>query len=87
MLTDEKEQHLRDMGFVFNCRTNSVLSGLMGRTFQDRWDARFEQLLKFKETHGHACVERRYKADKTFSEWCLKQVRVCYSSYELGVCS
>lgn len=73
MLTDEKEEELRDLGFVFNSRTNSVFSGLMGKTFQDRWDTRFEQLLRFKKTHGHACVERRYKPDEPFSDWCLRQ--------------
>jgi hypothetical protein len=46
-MTDEKLQHLSDMGFEWSVRDNS-----------DFWIQRYEELKKFKEEHGHCRVPK-----------------------------
>ena len=74
ILTDEREQRLRDVGFVFNTRTREHLRNSVLIRFQDRWNDCFQRLLQFKEQFGHAAVPRRWKADKDLASWAMRQV-------------
>ncbi|KAL7579167.1 hypothetical protein ACA910_011340 [Epithemia clementina (nom. ined.)] len=72
-LTDDREQRLHNIGFIFNTRTREHLRNAVLQRFQDRWNICFERLLKFKEVHGHAAVPRRFKADKDLASWAMRQ--------------
>ena len=47
-MTDQKIEHLEDMGFQWSVRNND-----------DFWNQRYEELKKFKEEHGHCSVPRK----------------------------
>ena len=80
-LNDDREERLRDIGFVFNTRTREHLRNSVLRRFQDRWNTSFERLLKFKEVYGHGAVPRRWKADKDLASWAMRQVCSAFYLY------
>lgn len=72
-LTLEKVQELQELGFVFNTERR--------RVEKDEWNARFDQLLKFKKDHGHLMIPHDYPPDKSFAEWVHRQ-RTAYTTMQ-----
>jgi len=72
-LSDEKEQRLVEVGFVFNSRTKELLRESVLNRFKDRWDASFEKLVAFKKKYGHCAVPRRWKVDQDLASWAMRQ--------------
>jgi len=55
-LAAEREQRLEQVGFVWD-------------PFESEWERRFEELLVFKEAHGHCDVPQKYKSNTTLGTW------------------
>ena len=55
-LSDEREQALREVGFVFD-------------SHEAMWEERFNQLIRFRETQGHVRVPTKYPANPQLSIW------------------
>jgi len=51
-LTDERINDLLEIGFVFKAGKTPVVASKIKKT----WDERFQELLEFKEEHGHTIV-------------------------------
>jgi hypothetical protein len=73
-LTDEKENRLVDIGFVFNTRTKELLRQQALKHYEHRCDGFCERLAAFKEEYGHCAVPRRWKRDKQLASWVMRQV-------------
>ncbi|KAL7538258.1 hypothetical protein ACHAXR_008412 [Thalassiosira sp. AJA248-18] len=75
-LTDERVNELRELGFVFQA----------GKTPQLRvekklsWDQRFQELLEFKEIHGHCVVPQ---LSGPLGGW-VRMQRVAYKRFKAG---
>lgn len=65
VLSDEGIDVLEAMGFEWYVGKPTI-----------PWETRFEELVKYKESHGHCTVPRSYKKDPSFGEW----VHMCVTS-------
>lgn len=74
-LTPERIRQLDDVGFAWTTE----------RTKQQtkEWQARFQQLKRFKEEYGHCLVPHGYVRDPSFAEWIHRQ-RTSYNSKTTG---
>eukprot|EP00526_Cylindrotheca_closterium_P003732 CAMPEP_0113639520 /NCGR_PEP_ID=MMETSP0017_2-20120614/20731_1 /TAXON_ID=2856 /ORGANISM="Cylindrotheca closterium" /LENGTH=1249 /DNA_ID=CAMNT_0000550735 /DNA_START=34 /DNA_END=3783 /DNA_ORIENTATION=- /assembly_acc=CAM_ASM_000147 len=73
-LTSERIAQLRSIGFEFNGKLDGVNGKLgVGEQFRhhydDRWNQRVNELLKFKEQHGHYRVPANVEAYKPLHNW------------------
>jgi hypothetical protein len=55
------------------------------RSYDQRWKARFQDLVKFKLQHGH-CVVPKSHTDKALHSWVRKQ-RILKKDFDLGLAS
>jgi Helicase associated domain len=73
-LTDEREQKLAALDFVFNTRTKEHLRESIRKRYQDQWMECYEKLLEFKQRFGHTGVPRRWAEDHALASWAMRQV-------------
>lgn len=63
-LTEDQIAQLNEIGFLWDTSTPKI-----------PWEDRFEELQRFKATHGHTVVRRDGKDTTGFSDWCRNQRR------------
>ena len=93
-LTKERVARLNDVGFAWSMpRGNRNLNPGMKKPgtpransakYRASWAARYEELLEFKETHGHCNVPRRYELNKKLGVW-VHMNRVKFKKEQLSV--
>ena len=73
LLTDERLEKLKDIGFIFNAKQSQVYkdADLAKKTlsYETAWNGYYDELKKFKEEHGHCLVPKLYPQHKAFSSW------------------
>jgi len=62
VLTDDRYQSLTQLGFGWRLKVTSTGD-------EDDWDARFQELLLFKEQHGHTIVPQQYPPNPSLGFW------------------
>uniref|UniRef100_A0A7S1BMV1 Helicase-associated domain-containing protein n=1 Tax=Corethron hystrix TaxID=216773 RepID=A0A7S1BMV1_9STRA len=67
-LDEAKIRKLTELGFVFQVGERRV----MDQTKLKSWEERFQDLLKFKQRHGHTRVPQLYKDDRQLGNWVHK---------------
>jgi len=72
-LTDEKEKMLRDIGFVFNSHKSELPRRSLYTLFAGKWEAKYAELVKFREKNGHVHVPRRRKGCEALGSWAQRQ--------------
>lgn len=79
-LTPERIRLLEEVGFVWNAKKD--LEWQRNDRFRkvdmadDSWVKHYEDLIAFKEKHGHTIVPKRYEADQQLSSWVFRQRRL-----------
>jgi Helicase associated domain len=75
LLSDDKEQRLLDVGFVFDTRTSSFRWMTHGRRrCKDDWDEMFQELQDYIKKHGNMdSLPRRYNPDQPLVGWVYRQ--------------
>ena len=72
-MSTERKEKLDSIGFVFRfVETNSA-----------QWTLRFEELKKFKETHGHCNVSQRDPTNRPLGQWVMTQ-RKAYTKNKMS---
>ncbi len=61
LLTDTRERKLNEIGFAWSLRK------------RPDWNVRFEELVMFKEAHGHCVVPQMFSQNKALGKWVSKQ--------------
>ncbi|GKY98276.1 hypothetical protein MPSEU_000785200 [Mayamaea pseudoterrestris] len=71
-LTADKIAQLDDLGFVWSTERS--------RRQKEDWNARFQQLQRYKQVHGNTLVPHGFPADPSFAEWIHRQ-RTTYATH------
>ena len=61
-MREERRKRLDSIGFSWN-------------PFSELWEARFQELVEYKQVHGSCNVPNRYKANPQLGRWVDKQPR------------
>ena len=69
-MTEEQLQKLKDLGFVWENLNRS-------------WNERFEELVKFKEQHGHCTITKDSNVNPKLVQWC-QNARAHHRAFMLG---
>lgn len=56
-----------------DCRDRSLGDNEKTQSREDRWTERYNQLVEFKQKHGHCRVPHGYPANKKLSWWVMNQ--------------
>jgi hypothetical protein len=72
---EEKFAQLSELGFKFN---------VFPKYDNNRsWDDHFNELVKYRESHGHARIPLKYKADMRLGKW-VQRLRSEYKKFGSG---
>ena len=62
-LNDNRIAKLNSVGFTWECNNRVNIP----------WEERFQDLVAFRDEHGHTRVPRKYQKDPALGEWCHTQ--------------
>ena len=85
ILTDEREEKLRSIGFVFQAgpRADATAIEMAKVGMQKTWDDRLQEFVKWKEEYGHPYVPTVAEGEyKQLGRWVAKQ-RMAYRGYQV----
>ena len=88
-ISDEREEKLRSIGFVFATKervaySQRVKSGIKAAVPRVTWDGRLAEFVRWKERHGHPYVPTVTSGeDKALGRWVATQ-RMAYRAYKEG---
>jgi Helicase associated domain len=71
-LTEERRQRLESIGFIWSAREGEKgpdANRITRNSYDDQWDAMFEQLKEFKQKFGNCLVPKRYKDNPKLGTW------------------
>ena len=71
-LTEERRKRLEAVGFVWSAREGekgSETGRITRNSYDDQWDAMFDQLRLYKEINGDCLVPKRYKENPKLGTW------------------
>jgi len=68
-LLPDQERMLNEIGFIWKLRPNVKLSA----NSDENWIARYQQLLQFKERHGHCNVPFKWPENPHLGGWVVRQ--------------
>lgn len=77
VLTDQRIESLNSLDFVWNAKKDKQWKDrdrqLKNDKVKDLWQKYFNELVKFKEVHGHTMVPKVYKENQALSSWVFRQ--------------
>lgn len=79
VLTDQRIESLNSLDFVWNAKKDKQWKDrdrkLKNDKVEDLWQKYFNELVQFKEVHGHTMVPKVHKENQALSSWVFRQRR------------
>eukprot|EP00558_Chaetoceros_sp_UNC1202_P001272 CAMPEP_0197261214 /NCGR_PEP_ID=MMETSP1429-20130617/84430_1 /TAXON_ID=49237 /ORGANISM="Chaetoceros sp., Strain UNC1202" /LENGTH=174 /DNA_ID=CAMNT_0042725471 /DNA_START=524 /DNA_END=1048 /DNA_ORIENTATION=- len=76
-MTDEHIQRLKDIGFVWEAKQDSVWKekdcSMKVAKADSGWERNYKDLVKFKKKHKHTIVPKKYAKNQVLSSWVFRQ--------------